>query len=101
MPTRDVELGYFAAPESNSDARSPLQSDSKSFPGVVILHDVWGLYDHYRDIARRFAEAGFVALSLDLYRKQAEPKIDDPGRWIREALTCLSRSRTSKSVWRP
>ena len=52
-------------------------------PGVVVIHDVWGLSDHYRDLARRLAAEGFAALAVDLYRRTPDPKISDPGGWIR------------------
>jgi carboxymethylenebutenolidase len=74
MLTRDVDLGYLALPERQGQS---------SVPGVVMIHDVWGLYDHYRDLARRLAGEGFGVLALDLYRRHAEVKIEDPGAWIR------------------
>ena len=37
------------------------------FPAVVIIHEVWGLNDNIRDIARRFAADGYVALAVDLF----------------------------------
>ena len=42
-------------------------------PGVVIVHDVWGLSDVYRGIAQRLANAGFAALALDLYARGEKP----------------------------
>src|SRR6266550_9186683 len=36
-------------------------------PGVVILHESFGLNDDIRRIAGRFAEAGYAALAPDLY----------------------------------
>ena len=42
-------------------------------PGAVILHDVWGLSDQYRSVARRLAGAGFAALALDLYSRGEQP----------------------------
>jgi carboxymethylenebutenolidase len=36
-------------------------------PGVVILHESFGLNDDIRRIARRFADAGYCALTPDLY----------------------------------
>jgi carboxymethylenebutenolidase len=74
MLTRDVELGCLALPAGQSES---------SLPGVVMIHDVWGLYDHYRDLARRLAEEGFGVLALDLYRRRGDVKIEDPGSWIR------------------
>jgi len=42
-------------------------------PGVVIIHDVWGLSDQYHRVAQRLARAGFVALALDLYARGETP----------------------------
>jgi carboxymethylenebutenolidase len=36
-------------------------------PGVVVLHESFGLNDDIRRIARRFADEGYVALAPDLY----------------------------------
>jgi carboxymethylenebutenolidase len=71
----DVELGYLALPSGRGGGPQP---------GVVVIHDVWGLSDHTRDLARRFAAEGLAALAVDLYRRLPEVKIEDPGSWIRE-----------------
>lgn len=42
-------------------------------PGVLILHDVWGLHEPYHAIGKRLADAGFVALALDLYARGEKP----------------------------
>jgi len=36
------------------------------FPGVVVIHEAYGLNDNMRDITRRLAEAGYAALAADL-----------------------------------
>ena len=36
-------------------------------PGVLVLHESFGLNDDVRRIGRRFADAGYVALTPDLY----------------------------------
>lgn len=71
LVTRDLELGYLAHRAEGAQ------------PGVVVIHDVWGLADHTRDLARRLAGDGFAALAVDLYRRTPQPKITDPGAWIR------------------
>jgi len=70
----DEIKAYLARPEGNA-----------SMPGLVIIPDVHGLSDHYRDIARRFAAEGCVALALDLYSREGAPKLGDLeaiNRWI-------------------
>src|SRR3990172_1971244 len=37
------------------------------FPGVVVIQEWWGLNDHIKDVTRRLASEGFVAVAPDLY----------------------------------
>jgi carboxymethylenebutenolidase len=37
------------------------------FPGLVLLHDEWGLSEHMRAVARRFAEVGYYVIVPDLF----------------------------------
>jgi carboxymethylenebutenolidase len=46
-------------------------------PGLIVIPDVRGLTDHYRDIARRFAHEGFFALAVDLYSREGAPDLPD------------------------
>ncbi len=41
-----------------------------SFPGLVMLHDQWGLTAHVRTQARRFAEQGYYVIAPDLFNRQ-------------------------------
>ncbi|GAB3492249.1 dienelactone hydrolase family protein [Amycolatopsis cihanbeyliensis] len=52
-------LAYRAVPERGSGA------------GIVLLPDVRGLHDFYRELARRFAQAGVPALAIDYYGRTA------------------------------
>jgi carboxymethylenebutenolidase len=47
---------YFAHP-----------SDARFAPGVVVIHEIYGLNENIRDIARRFAREGYAALAVDLF----------------------------------
>jgi carboxymethylenebutenolidase len=60
-------------------------STSGPFPGLVLIPDVRGLYEHYRDVARRFAGCGFYTLAIDLYSREGPPDLPDlaaVSRWI-------------------
>ncbi len=39
-------------------------------PGVIVIHENRGLVEHIRDVTRRFAKAGYVALGVDLLSRQ-------------------------------
>jgi carboxymethylenebutenolidase len=34
--------------------------------GVVVIHEIWGLVDHIKDVAERLAQQGYVAVAPDL-----------------------------------
>ena len=38
-------------------------------PGVLVVHEWWGLNKHARDQARRLAESGYVGFALDMFGK--------------------------------
>lgn len=48
--------GYLARPAA-----------PESLPAVVVIQEWWGLNQHIKDIANRFAAEGFVSLAPDLY----------------------------------
>ena len=37
------------------------------FPGVIVIHEIFGLNDNIREISRQFAEQGYTALGVDLF----------------------------------
>ncbi len=47
--------GYLAKP-----------ADKKARPGLILIHEWWGLNDNIKENARTFAELGYVALAVDL-----------------------------------
>ena len=56
------------------------------FPAVILIHDVRGLYEHYREVARRLAGEGFFVLAPDLYSREGAPELPDMAalfRWMR------------------
>ena len=60
-------VGYVAMPE---DAAEPL-------PGVILIHEWWGLNDNIRAMAKRIAAEGYIALAVDLYGGQVA---EEPGK---------------------
>lgn len=39
-----------------------------SFPGIVVIHEYWGLNDWVKEQASNLADQGYAALAIDLYR---------------------------------
>ena len=40
------------------------------FPGIIVIHEISGLSENIKDIARRFAAEGYVALAIDLFAER-------------------------------
>lgn len=57
-----MELAFEGQPFNNYEATPA--GDVKG--AVIVIHEVWGLNDHTKDIADRFAAEGYVALAPDL-----------------------------------
>ena len=54
--SRGATTAHVARPENDSAAC------------VVLIHEWWGINDHIRDIAGRYAKEGYLCLAPDLYR---------------------------------
>jgi len=59
--------GFLARPQA---AKGPL-------PGLIVIHEWWGLNDNIRSMAKRLAGEGYAALAVDLYGGQTA---DNPDR---------------------
>jgi carboxymethylenebutenolidase len=56
-------------------------------PAIIIIPDVRGVTEHFRDIARRFANEGFFALTIDLYSREGAPQlptVEAAFSWMRQ-----------------
>src|SRR5246500_1222419 len=47
-----------------------------SIPGIVVIHEWWGLNDWVKEQASKLADQGYAALAIDLYRGKVA---DNPG----------------------
>ncbi len=64
------ETVEFASNGATTNAFLAAPPGDGPFPGVIVIQEWWGLDGHIKDVAQRFARAGFVALAPDLYQGQ-------------------------------
>ena len=57
--------GYLAAPANVDSVRSA--RGTEALPGIVVIHEWWGLNENIRAATRRLAGQGYRALAVDLY----------------------------------
>ncbi len=65
--TREVEYKQGSTPLQGFLAWNDTAKGKR--PGVLLVHEWWGLNQHARNQAKRLAEAGYVAFALDMFGK--------------------------------
>jgi carboxymethylenebutenolidase len=67
-------MGYMARPSDTDEA----------LPAIIVIQEWWGLNEHIRDVTRRVAREGFVALAPDLYDGQVTTEPDEARKLVME-----------------
>jgi len=63
-----------------------------SGPGIVLLHEIFGITDYVRDRAQRLAELGYVVLAPDLYwRTQPGLELNHDAAGLHAAMDAVSK----------
>jgi carboxymethylenebutenolidase len=78
-------VGYLAMPQ---DAAEPL-------PGVLVIHEWWGLNDNIKAMTRRLAGEGYVVLAVDLYGGATAATPEAAQRLMSAALTDSDAARNN------
>lgn len=56
------------------------ESGAASQPALILIHEWWGLNDHIKEIAGRFAGEGYVVLAPDLYDGMKTKNPEEAGK---------------------
>jgi carboxymethylenebutenolidase len=60
IPVKDGEVpAYRAMPEGG-----------RNLPTVLVVQEIWGVHEHIKDVCRRLAKAGYLAVAPELYARQ-------------------------------
>ncbi len=63
IPVADGEIpAYRAMPDKKG----------KKFPVVLVVQEIFGVHEHIKDVCRRFAKLGFMAIAPELYARQGD-----------------------------
>lgn len=69
FPGKACEIKAYVAKRQGGGAKPPT---------VIVVQEWWGLNEHIRDVARRFASEGYLAVAPDLYSRQGHKVTADP-----------------------
>lgn len=65
---------YVAMPDDRND----------NTKAVILIQEWWGLNDHIKDIAGRYADEGFIAIAPDLYRGTVAANPDEASKLMND-----------------
>jgi carboxymethylenebutenolidase len=63
IPTGDVEIPAYRA----------MPAKGGPFPIVLVVQEIFGVHEHIKDVCRRFAKEGYLAVAPELYARQGDP----------------------------
>ncbi len=89
--TTDITLKLGSGRSVNAALARPAAAKA---PGLLLIHEWWGLNDEMRDVAARMADAGFLALSVDLFEGAVAK---EPNR-ARELMTGLDATKATETM---
>jgi len=82
--------------------------EAGEYPGVVMIHEWWGLNEHIKDMARELAGQGYKVLAVDLYKGKVATTTADAQKYrmsasseettriLREAAAFLREQEATK-----
>lgn len=99
IPENDprIRSDYVDYPGATGEIRADLvrpRGDAK-VPGVIVIHEIWGLTPHIEDVARRLAVEGFLAIAPDALSPLGGSP-EDPAK-ARPMMEQLDREATVKN----
>lgn len=87
VTAREVAYGRAGGRDLRGYVAHP--GDSATGPGIIVIHEWWGLNDNVRSMARQLAGEGYTALAVDLYGGQVA---DEPSA-ARELVSSVTDDR--------
>ncbi len=87
---KGLTAGEVKIPAADGDlpAYRAMPSTGKSFPVVLVVQEIFGVHEHIKDICRRFAKLGHLAIAPELYARQGDvSKISD----VREIMSVVAK----------
>src|SRR5215475_14750115 len=87
------EVSYKSGDETVKAIRYA-PAGSGPFPGIVVIHEWWGLNDWVKEQASKLADQGYVALALDLYRG----KVADNPNTAHELMRGVPEDRAGRDL---
>jgi carboxymethylenebutenolidase len=72
--TQGLEAGEVKVPVSDGTipAYRAMPAEGGPFPVVLVVQEIFGVHEHIKDICRRLAKLGYLAVAPELYARQGD-----------------------------
>ena len=72
--TRGLTAGEVKIPvkDGQMPAYRAMPENGRNLPTVLVVQEIFGVHEHIKDVARRFAKAGYLAVAPELYARQGD-----------------------------
>lgn len=72
--TNGITAGAVQIPVTDGQipAYRAMPSRGNNFPIVLVVQEIFGVHEHIKDVCRRFAKAGYLAVAPELYARQGD-----------------------------
>ncbi|HEV7859950.1 MAG TPA: dienelactone hydrolase family protein [Pyrinomonadaceae bacterium] len=87
LETNGGMTSAFVALPAGMETSADTASAKTNAAAVILIHEWWGINDHMRDIAGRYAAEGFVCVAPDLYRGKTARDTQEASRMMQELTT--------------
>ena len=78
IPTKDGQIPAYRA----------MPATGGPFPVVLVVQEIFGVHEHIKDVCRRFAKLGHLAIAPELYARQGDvSKITDFSKIISDVVS--------------
>jgi carboxymethylenebutenolidase len=58
--------------EGETPAYRAMPAKGKNFPTVLVVQEIFGVHEHIKDLCRRFAKLGYLAIAPEMYARQGD-----------------------------
>lgn len=89
-PADGLEAGEvkITTPAGEIPAYRAMPTGNGPFPVILVVQEIFGVHEHIRDVCRRFAKAGHMAIAPELYFRQGDvSKITDMQAIVRDVVS--------------
>jgi carboxymethylenebutenolidase len=72
--TKGLEAGEVKIPVKDGEvpAYRAMPATGGPFPVVLVVQEIFGVHEHIKDVCRRFAKLGYLAVAPELYARQGD-----------------------------